>query len=1375
MRGGICFLPGEVFFQIQVLAENKDRMFRCLITLLLLVPIGLSAEQTSVEVLPSELSRIPGRELGMPYWQQLAITLGHDDVPGDSTIVVVMPKGVVAWDGNGDGRLEDEIRVVYAAVGDETPGFFISQASNADTIVVSSGKEAAAGGVIYLQFPVLALEQQQLLELLEPVLDAEFPDLIRSPYQQISFGDAREDTISPGPELTIVSKNIIELQGSMNTVFLGGSLAAGQDTSTTPSGLLYPDEAEVVVLELPDLIFDGGVSSTSNLVLFGDRDDANDMNYRFFFSPDPALLSVSENNALEVLDEDGRAYLEREGQGRRVRLLTRDLPEGTYYLYATSNVTGEIPLVRSRPLQVRHQPLVEYVGPIEAEITLDTGGLYDLEGRANGRGQQRAEIEFAVLDYDDSAEVHLFYSDNPGIGKENIVLTNAGTIASLLGANPATPAGGLTEDEQKFTWDIRQPELVPAGSYYIYGVAGDGKEHHLKRSENLVHVLHSPSLYLDALVDGLHSPADTIHTGGLRPQRFLSFTWGRSGSQGDEDLDGDASISLYYSTVPATIPAAPDSFMIPGGRDQLMSQIDSTTHLIATGIREDPDRRIDNQYVWDLWDLEREGKHIPEAGEVYYVYGLIEDDVGGWLAQLNRGRLNDGGAAIVFDHAPPLRPLQPVADIKLGPGSTATASWDDMDLDDDAAIRVLLSREDHGNLSVYSTVVSGTAFVVNSADGRAQPEVDPAFDLSEDSQSDSYDLSIGHLQHPLSGSTGLEDGIYHLYMAIEEGEVFGEHTRAWRAPGKVVVEDVDGTGSEGQFRLVPEVFAMGIKGMRQGFELRVDAAGDSVDLVVASLRLDTQFFQVVDQDLGRVGIQPFKAGPDFDDAKLVVNEFVAADDNMVSLALGYLDPAGIYGLESRSSLVELELISLDREGAVSIELDTGEESQHLTRLEHRGAVVGIAETGPLSTGTLLSGRNIAGNLILEGRSSMAAEVDFSLRPWASYEVLQDSAFAAVNDVNEEREGVQVLLQESGDFVLQQVPAGRLDLYVHLDGFLDAWAPGLEISPAQDLDNVRPTSTGDPADSLMLGGDVAGYTDLEGRTQPDNEVTLADWDYVASLFGRTIAAVSDSSRADINGDGEIGLPDLSLVAANFLGQGPRPVYKIVPIPAAKTVLQVLISSDEITAGREIEVLVRGEGFAGVRSYDVELLFDPAQWAVVNVDPGAEVGEVLMAHRITAAGWRVAASLPGRQRDFGGAEILLRWQLKALADDPEKPRLRPVLVLDRQDRPVALELLETKGGSELPNSHALAQNFPNPFNPSTIIPFAVEATKSPVQLEIFNPLGQRIDVLWNGYLPSGDYRMSWNGRDREGRPVASGVYLYRLQVGSSSWVKQMLLLR
>ena len=166
---------------------------------------------------------------------------------------------------------------------------------------------------------------------------------------------------------------------------------------------------------------------------------------------------------------------------------------------------------------------------------------------------------------------------------------------------------------------------------------------------------------------------------------------------------------------------------------------------------------------------------------------------------------------------------------------------------------------------------------------------------------------------------------------------------------------------------------------------------------------------------------------------------------------------------------------------------------------------------------------------------------------------------------------------------------------------------------------------------------------------------------------------------------------------------------------------------------------------------------------------------MAHRIETAKWRVAASLPGRQKDFGQVEVLLQWKLKALQDQPEKPRLRPLLVLDRQDRAVAVQLLETDRGPGLPRVSALRQNFPNPFNPATTIPFAVAAQNSPVRLEIFDAVGQQVAVLWNGVLSAGEYRMIWNGRDRQGRPVGSGVYLYRLQIGSSRWVKQMSLLR
>ncbi len=54
--------------------------------------------------------------------------------------------------------------------------------------------------------------------------------------------------------------------------------------------------------------------------------------------------------------------------------------------------------------------------------------------------------------------------------------------------------------------------------------------------------------------------------------------------------------------------------------------------------------------------------------------------------------------------------------------------------------------------------------------------------------------------------------------------------------------------------------------------------------------------------------------------------------------------------------------------------------------------------------------------------------------------------------------------------------------------------------------------------------------------------MSDWDFVAALFKQEIAADNDSARADITADGVVDISDLAMVGANFLGRGPRPVYK-----------------------------------------------------------------------------------------------------------------------------------------------------------------------------------------------------------------------------------------
>ncbi|MCB2230345.1 T9SS type A sorting domain-containing protein [bacterium] len=110
-----------------------------------------------------------------------------------------------------------------------------------------------------------------------------------------------------------------------------------------------------------------------------------------------------------------------------------------------------------------------------------------------------------------------------------------------------------------------------------------------------------------------------------------------------------------------------------------------------------------------------------------------------------------------------------------------------------------------------------------------------------------------------------------------------------------------------------------------------------------------------------------------------------------------------------------------------------------------------------------------------------------------------------------------------------------------------------------------------------------------------------------------------------------------------------------------------------------------------------------------------------------------------------------------------RYLPISPTDIQEPPVAL-----------PSAVQLSRNYPNPFNPSTTIRFSL-AQASPVQLTVFNILGQEIRTLVDEYKPAGDYSVIWDGRDVDGSLVSSGVYLYRLTTDQGSLARQMVLVK
>ena len=94
--------------------------------------------------------------------------------------------------------------------------------------------------------------------------------------------------------------------------------------------------------------------------------------------------------------------------------------------------------------------------------------------------------------------------------------------------------------------------------------------------------------------------------------------------------------------------------------------------------------------------------------------------------------------------------------------------------------------------------------------------------------------------------------------------------------------------------------------------------------------------------------------------------------------------------------------------------------------------------------------------------------------------------------------------------------------------------------------------------------------------------------------------------------------------------------------------------------------------------------------------------------------------------------------------------------------------------LPERFVLERNQPNPFNPATVIGYHLPAAGL-VRLAIYNLLGQEVRVLVNEPMNAGSYTARWDGTDERGRQVASGVYLYRLQAGSFTSSRRMLLLK
>ncbi|MDZ4698333.1 MAG: DUF5060 domain-containing protein [Rhodothermales bacterium] len=266
-------------------------------------------------------------------------------------------------------------------------------------------------------------------------------------------------------------------------------------------------------------------------------------------------------------------------------------------------------------------------------------------------------------------------------------------------------------------------------------------------------------------------------------------------------------------------------------------------------------------------------------------------------------------------------------------------------------------------------------------------------------------------------------------------------------------------------------------------------------------------------------------------------------------------------------------------------------------------------------------------------------------------------------------------------------------------------------------------------------------------------------HAISLIGLPTAALP---LADASGNSEITAFDASLVLQFVSGM--RNCFPVeVGCAAGKT------GSSNALASVAFGAPVRGPGV----EYSIPLLLDVggAPVASISLDMHYDGSSLRFTGvRATDSGWNVVQNDQDGRLTIAAAGLpavldgeVLFLQFEALA--PGLPVLDATIAVDE-----LTPLRITSGDAPaLPDAFSLEANYPNPFNPSTVIRYALPEA-SVVRLEVFDLTGRSVAVLMDGPQPAGAHEVVFDATT-----LPSGVYLYRIEAGSFSKTMRMTLVR
>ncbi len=301
--------------------------------------------------------------------------------------------------------------------------------------------------------------------------------------------------------------------------------------------------------------------------------------------------------------------------------------------------------------------------------------------------------------------------------------------------------------------------------------------------------------------------------------------------------------------------------------------------------------------------------------------------------------------------------------------------------------------------------------------------------------------------------------------------------------------------------------------------------------------------------------------------------------------------------------------------------------------------------------------------------------------------------------------------------------------------------------------------------------------IEGLFGADERVGYDDFFLFADHFMMWAGEEDYDPAFDLNADNKFDLADFFVFGDNF-GRVAAGVSKGIPLPAGLNTdsrLDLYAGETLPQIGEEMVLNVNLADFEEIKGYGFTVNYNPDIFEFVKAMTEGNLLGTDLAQPQVLAQQDGEVSIAGYGETFSGEEFVIDLVFRPIAETEQS--LIELIHGELSDGNFGLNQVASLGAVEIetrPEVYALRDNYPNPFNPETIIKYQLpEATD--VRLEIFNVVGQLVSTLVAEPQKAGRYTIQWDSTNDSGQPLSSGIYFYRLQAGEFHKVDKMLLLK